>query len=501
MAEVRAELSQEGRTAELHQDGPLITLGEGRLGIKVWAPRDALISFDDEPLGEVWVGEEGLAIAQVDLKNQVGYHRLEVRRGATIVSFDFLTESAKASWEAVRTMALYVVGQVFGYRRQFIYSTVSGERGVIRSPEVDFAWLRERLPEVASLVTDIDRRPGRQPGRALVTSFRGGRLAIPQTARLLRENRHLLEHAPDGPIKVAERSYWPTAVKVTAPREELPALEHEQIASFLRTLTTSCEGLLGHPSPGLPKARVRSWSETLSGLRRLGVIEPHDRPGTRPSQSPIPTMLQRTDARYRRLRQLHSEHARDVVASAPAGDTVRTNVRYVWEIYQAFVAHMIGFAFGMRYPTDSADLRQRDRENRSMFSSRFDLYYDVRPPAHVLRSWRDSSSRPAQERPDIVVFDRKNRNVAVVDAKFKSGPQTGGANAQDLFEMQAYLQSFGLRRGGIVFPGEVVPGDPPEAVSAEENLLLGIPMLPHEEVNVLCTSVRDAIGELWQPAP
>lgn len=172
------------------------------------------------------------------------------------------------------------------------------------------------------------------------------------------------------------------------------------------------------------------------------------------------------------MRELHAEFLQNIDVADYSTDAVRANVRDVWEIYQAFVAHMIGRAFALSYVSARGDLRERGVDGASMSSAEYDLFYDVRPPRTLLRSWRDGTVRPADERPDIVLRRRGDGAVAVLDAKFKVD-RDGQARSEDLFEMQGYLNSFGLRAGAIVFPGARPDG---RSIAADGRTLLELPI-------------------------
>jgi hypothetical protein len=171
----------------------------------------------------------------------------------------------------------------------------------------------------------------------------------------------------------------------------------------------------------------------------------------------------------------------------------RANLKDVWEIYQAFVACTLGSRLSLHFVSSQPDLRIRDSKGRSMSSEWVDLYYDV----HVssLPSWRDGTDRPANERPDVVIVDRRHHRVALIDAKYRKTGER--ANADDLLEMQAYLNSFDLTRGGIAYPGQ---RPEPALVEGQTFRLVELPLLPDEPA-ALAQRVDAALDALWCPLP
>jgi hypothetical protein len=130
-----------------------------------------------------------------------------------------------------------------------------------------------------------------------------------------------------------------------------------------------------------------------------------------------------------------------------------------------------------------------------MRSERYELYYDVKPPSNLLPSWRDTTTRPGRERPDLTIFDIYERRAILVDVKFSE--VKGWAKGDHLSEVQTYLHSFGLARGGIVYP----------ATNAEVRVhdgsgmaLIEVPLLPSKDLDIT-QHLEMAIEDLWTPIP
>src|SRR5690606_23346892 len=114
---------------------------------------------------------------------------------------------------------------------------------------------------------------------------------------------------------------------------------------------------------------------------------------------------------------------------------IRANVKDVWEVYQTFVAHVVGNALGLAYSSPDKDLRKRSPYGWSMSSDDWKLFFDTKPPADVLSSWRDAAGRRADERPDVLLVGATG-SVVLLDAKFKVDARATRATQPDLFEMQ-----------------------------------------------------------------
>lgn len=464
----------------LHQDGRSISLTpglneeelrEGQLLFEVQSVQGGRLFFDDQPLSAMWSDDGSTAYGQLDLTNQVGFHRFSLQTAKESVSFDIRTTTAKATHAEVESMARVVAGQVFSFKRQFVYADATGRRRTIALPEIALGWLRDRLAELTRLVRSIDARPATETRQQFTTSHQARGVSVPHTLRLLRETPGLLEARSDGPLDVDGHRYWPAAVVVRERNREPARVEHMQLAHFLSRVARLLADLRGVvPRDVLPT--VAEWELQIRAVRALHVVRRHDVPNAHAAWTPIPTQLQKTDPRYRRVRELHSEFLQDIDVADYSTDSVRANVRDVWEIYQSFAAHMIGRAFGLTYASRRGDLRERRGDGCSMYSEEYELFYDCRVPARAMTSWRDTTARPADERPDIVVRRRSDGAVAVLDAKFKVD-RTGSARSEDLFEMQGYLNSFSVHAGGIVFPGA---SEEPRFLEAQDITLAELPL-------------------------
>lgn len=375
----------------LHQDGRSISLTpglneeelrEGQLLFEVQSVQGGRLFFDDQPLSAMWSDDGSTAYGQLDLTNQVGFHRFSLQTAKESVSFDIRTTTAKATHAEVESMARVVAGQVFSFKRQFVYADATGRRRTIALPEIALGWLRDRLAELTRLVRSIDARPATETRQQFTTSHQARGVSVPHTLRLLRETPGLLEARSDGPLDVDGHRYWPAAVVVRERNREPARVEHMQLAHFLSRVARLLADLRGVvPRDVLPT--VAEWELQIRAVRALHVVRRHDVPNAHAAWTPIPTQLQKTDPRYRRVRELHSEFLQDIDVADYSTDSVRANVRDVWEIYQSFAAHMIGRAFGLTYASRRGDLRERRGDGCSMYSEEYELFYDCRVPARA----------------------------------------------------------------------------------------------------------------------
>jgi hypothetical protein len=452
---VRLVLYQDGCRIDVGSDSADVEVAEGEVLFCIEGCQRGPVFLDDRPLRVAFGKGDGSCWGRFDLTNEVGYHRITCNGGKGTIAFDFRTTTTKATRDEVQTMARLVAGQLFDFRHQFLYADSENRLRVVRVPEVEFAWCRERVTELGHLATAVAVRPARENARQYVVSTEARNVSLAHTSRLLRQSPSLLELADDGPVEIGSSRYWPSAVVVKQSHRRPVRTEHQQLAFLLSMVAAVVEDLMPHAERASVVETVLNWRHVLRAARALPVIRLFDTPGLFAPASQLPSVLQRTDARYGRLRELHAEFSRDIQpVDAPADAAIRVNIRDVWEIYQAFAAHLVGRAFALRYVSNRGDLRERAPRGYSMASEDFELYYNVRPPSSVLSSWRDPSVRPGHERPDVILVERRTQRVAVLDVKFKTDGDR--AVARDLLEMQAYMNSYGIRSAGVIFPSSAV---------------------------------------------
>src|SRR5262249_31089479 len=152
------------------------------------------------------------------------------------------------------------------------------------------------------------------------------------------------------------------------------------------------------------------------------------------------------------------------------------------KIFEAFAATIIAKALGM----EALGRTIRDRVGGASFAGNgYKLYYDVKPPAHIIRSWRDATEVPDRDRPDILVHNENHHRLSLLDAKFKD--YEGGSDlTSDVQEMQAYQHSYGIRRSAIL-----TPYGKPRSFAGGGYLInvVPLPTVPHDRLGALLAHV------------
>lgn len=127
------------------------------------------------------------------------------------------------------------------------------------------------------------------------------------------------------------------------------------------------------------------------------------------------------------------------------------------------------------------------------------MWVDSTPPAEILSNWRDETSTPAALRPDLMLQRHADHRIALLDAKYRSAGQR--ATPDSLAEVQLYLQSFGCRKVGVVYPPTTKPPWTTHVISNEHFTITELPLRPSPELSDhVAVQLRPAIDELFHLA-
>lgn len=492
-------ITQLGHTWTLSPGANDVELTEAPALIAVTTESVASVFLDDEVLSTVSSSvDRRMIVGQIDLKNQIGIHRLRVNTETAQGIFDFTTMSAKATWAEIQMMADVCARHYLGYRRQFVYTSRMGEVRRVFLPQIQFAWFRDRIDEIESIALDIARRPSRETNERLVNSVRGRGVSVPATIKLIHENPAFLEQRTDGPVEVNGTRYWPSEIRARV-RDRVPAaLEHTQIGVFLRTLLIGAADLATQLED-VEQVALKGWQTRLSNLAAQPIFRLATGLRRIPTITAMPSVVQRTDRRYKRIRDLSFEFQSDIAPRDTYRNAIRSNIKDAWDIYQTFVAHVVGNSLSLEYVSATKDLRTRNAMGASMTALDGHLFFDIKPPRSVALSWRETSSRPANERPDVLIHRSNDGALLMLDAKFRVGKSRRQAKSEDLFEMQGYLNSFAMQKAGILFPGVEARAT---YTSGGGNKIAEIPLRAQffkslggaDEVHAY---IRESVGPLW----
>lgn len=433
--------------------GEPVVLGAGTVVVEVSdVDRSVPIRFDGRARSVSYDATTRRATFAVDLARDTGFHELLVESH----SFVFATDDAKLRLDGIRDLLDYLASTALSWSGAMFFS---GTDQVLRDDRLDRAWLERHGPEIVSVGRAIADAPWAIPATRRRRSDRG----VPDvgsTMRLLRQRPDLLEELDGGPV---EFEHPDGALKTYAPRE---VIIRERIRTLdtpgNRRATALLEGTselamrvaAAAPSKELAHALTQLSAELEELLARapfrdLRRRRAHMRLASREG------VEERLDYRYRQVGALHADlfdvrHWDPQRALLPE----RAYVGYADSIYQQFCGQVLADHLGLT----ATGTPPGSEPGPHFTGDRFDLYLDVKPPAALLRDWRDKSTRPTDRRPDLVLHERASGRTALMDAKYRAK----GTRASDdsLGEVQLYLQAYSRQRIGVLFPAGA--GDPSE---------------------------------------
>lgn len=443
-------------------------------------PHSGAVRLDGRPLAIAFDQTAQVATVALNLERATGYHQLRVGTDRTYV---FGTDDAKLRIDGVVEMLAYLrehaesLGLSWNGTVQF-----SGTGQVLRDVRLDVAWLEQHVGEIADIAVSISRRPF-TASRKERERARQGVPDIAATGRLIRRRPELMERHPEGPVTF-EGQRW-------APREFLrQRREHTADTQGNRTVTRlllAALELARTCQASAPSALQPELATHVEVTARAVRLEPfatirrhrgHLRIGVHPATE------ERVDDRYRRARALlhqlltdrHWDPLNQVTeewAFASLAD----------QVFQAFAAIVVARAFEL------GPVAPIGQSGPHFANDDHEMWVDRAPPDDVLHNWRDDTSTPASLRPDLVIRQKSDHHVVVLDAKYRSGGLR--ATPDSLSEVQLYLQAYGCREVCVVFPPTA--GSAPWEAHLVTNQHFGITELPLRPMDDLASYMADVL--------
>lgn len=254
----------------------------------------------------------------------------------------------------------------------------------------------------------------------------------------------------------------PAMVAVRERATTLDTPPHRSLAAFARRLVMDCSaGLLG-PSKSDVKDILRHRVQELAGLLASTFL------AEIPS-SPEDLLAEgsaQTDDRlgaYQVLERLRLGYVSEVVPVLGEPVLERQHLPRADEVFQAYCMVLIAEALDL----------VRSPSSKSGWPVEYDgpEWVAYSEALGVLNSWRRDTTRPDDYRPDVVLVSKSDSSVVLLDAKFASSPL--GVPGERIKEVQAYMQTYGMKSAGILFPGD---GNTPNDITARGMLIREIPI-------------------------
>lgn len=468
-----------GLTADLSQDGEVVTLASGDISVVVRG-KDSRIELDGREKISVPIGDDRMFI--IDLGRSTGFHAITINGLRT---YRFATVDAKAKLNGIRDMLRVLENDGLSWGNQLFFSDGEG----VPDNRMFVRWLQTEGATVAGVLEEIALRPTCRSRETMgPSSFARPPFDVAGSLALYRRSPETLEERANGAIEVAGRRFTPRTVISRQHMQATDTPPNRRAAVLGRLalrLTTSLRDLVPNDmAQQIGELRLRFERVMMMPLfQTLGV-------GPRPI-SDVPHPEELSDYRYsavlRHYRQLNNMPGWNPALQGSA----ETFVRHSDEIYQAFVACVIAEAFGMKRVVD--ELRPHGKRP-SFESDEYSMWYDTQPP--FMDSWRQGTSLPDDPRPDLVIVDKRDSRFALVDAKYRV--KNGGPTNDSLAEVQYYLNTYGLNMAAIAFPGTRAV----LTAEAQGNRLLALPIGPEAAiVERVRKEHLKPLQNLMQPAP
>ncbi|MBI3974235.1 MAG: hypothetical protein HY332_23400 [Chloroflexi bacterium] len=434
-------------THRVREGEHLMVRTSDRTTVFVEAGKTAAVELDGKLVRSI--ERDGHAFAAVDISTTQlpaqGIRRIEVRERSLLARLDVLTDSAVETLRLLRAYVHSVEGaDLPRLAGRFWYLDARRRPRRFVDPFRVATFLADNLDLIEHVVQQIDEQPQLEAVATTRIQPSGYPIDVPATRRLLTRHPEYVQEAPNGPITIGDRRFAPTLMRVSIRRSEIATPEHRRLSAFLRRLWADARRV---ENSGLASAEtclaLSSARQRLDSIRTSTFISRMDE-----QEFDIhvvdPTPLEAVDDRYALLRRLRVQYLTNVSPGIDAPQLTRQYLARPDEIFQAYCCYVVAAALSLKPIGDG--LRDRTQHGVSFTGEEWELYYDIHGVVH---SWRDGSSRPDGYRPDILLRNRSGK-VILLDAKFSA--EGGRPTGERLKEVQAYLNSFGLERAGVLFP-------------------------------------------------
>lgn len=480
--------SRRGRVALVDRQGPdeAATVPSENLVIEIEGEVPQTVTIDGQTAPVVRNDALSRGLLQYDAFRSVGFHRLQIGTS----EFFFATEDAKLQLRGILSILDYVKHEGLSWRGPIFFSNGTA----IRHPKIDHAWIAHMSDRILKVTEAISERPFRRLQTHPVVAPPGPGPVLPaETFSLLRSNPGLLEQQERGLLEVHGQRYSPRSVVRLRHDPTYDTVGNRRATHVLLLALSLCSNLLAEADA--PRPVMQSLDRISTDLSaRLSMFPYMQLEGATMRLPEHPVAEEIVDERYEEVFAIHEELIREL--SWEPGLKIAERFAFVGysdQIYQAFVALLIGHGFG----TAQVGSALRPGMASPAFSStEYDVYYDTAPPRPEFSSWRDSSSRPADHRPDLTIVNRRTQRGILLDAKYRVH-RSGALPTSAIEEAQVYLQSFERKAIAICYPG---PAPAISRVAGRGYTVLEISLGPHEGVLEFMTSVvRPALDELMEP--
>lgn len=401
-------------------------------------PRSIVLDKRRVPLALTPDGKRGHFL--LDAFRSVGFHCLEIEDSR----FYFATEDSKLKLAGILQLLQDVGRSGLSWGHQIFFANGT----VLRDRRVDYAWLVEHGPKIATVAREIAAVPLRRSKyRTREELPSGGRVLVAQTLALIRRRgTRALDLDERGFLRFGAEYYSPRLAIVTRQERSFDTIGNRRATQLLLNASDMARELLQSDMPADAKQAMTAVARELRECLQLFPFTSLTDDRRLPDE-PAPEEI--VDPRYSATFALDEVLRREL--GWEAGIQVSADYAFVGfsdQIYQAFVASLIARAVGAA-PTGPTLYSGLSRP--SFRSDRYDIYYDTSPPTPEFLNWRNGSSRPSDMRPDLTIIDRVAKRGLLLDAKYRIDGDRAPTSA--LAECQVYMHSFQQDAIVVCYPG------------------------------------------------
>lgn len=408
-------------------------------------------------------------ITSINFINKLGYYEFKIvnKNNDIVYKFIIYTNTYKLQKDSFIDMLNFIEENALCSHGQFIYYNRNNEKCNIVTPVFVYNWINQNIDDIIYLIFRINSNYMKN----IKTSsskifFNSSNYNNTKTLSFLKNNPNFMTEHSNGLITCGEKKYLPQAL-IKDYSEHDPILNNNiQILELITNIYNFCNKYLYDfkiKNSKDIKNNLVNWMSKISYIRNNTFL----------SQIPIQYLknVKRYSNKennfygieYNKLYNLYSDFLSIIYNLSLNEENYHQHIRNVDKIYESFCCYILADILNLKKVNDNI------LNNGLLFKNdSLKLFYQSKPS--FMRGWA------INDIPDIVLLDMKMNNpILILDSKFKI-KKNSDIKTEDIQKMQAYLNNYSVKIGGILYPGDTIISIIDEINNIYE--ITGIPIYP-----------------------
>lgn len=445
-------------------------------------PKDKSLKLyiNNEETGELI---DGFISCIVDLINKIGYQKIQIKNSNEVL-FEtvFFVETHKLTEKNFYEMIDFVSEEILWSRNQFFYYNKNFESIKIVSPLFFFNWIKNYFDTIEKLIFEIDKLDYfTYLNESKLSQDSSKRINKKESITYLHNNPHLVNEVSErySFLEVDNKFYTFEKLVINNQVRNYHLTEHLQMFEliiYIYDLLSNVDSIFANYMHKNSIEEVKELIESNQYIARLGRIKQQTFLRTfnfsdlTHLNRYVKTTKQHSNKLYHEMYIIYQDFLNNYYDFNQNLNTDNIqHLKNIDKIYESFCCYMLADILKL-LPVDSARVIQI---GKTFKNSNYALYYQSKP--RYLKGWAVSDI------PDIILEDVVNKKCIIMDCKFKKNEKEE-VKGEDIQKMQAYLNNYHQRSGGILYPGNKLTEPIKDKIKGEYRIIR-IPLFPMNKID------------------